>query len=209
MKNFINKRQLIVYEKYGGDVDGLVRLNSKSDIEVFENQIDGIWSVITNKLQDIKLINGKLCSKEYSTNSLIDLKEVCDEETYEIFMSKIEDYGKFKKISELLERIKDKINSETDAVWAGFDNPEILKAEIILDIEKIRFCDYETLEKIKVEFSPTSTYQELSISNGWGEEYLEIASTFDSLYSKINEEKKNIDNEKKMVEILVKNKNNC
>lgn len=197
MKNFINKKQLIVYEKYGGDVDALVRLNSKPDIEVFENQIDRIWSVITNKLQDIKLINGKLCSKEYSTNSLRDLKEVCDEETYKIFMSKIEDYGIFKKISELLERVKDKINSETDTVWAGFDNPEILKAEIILDIEKIRFCNYETLEKIKVEFLPTGTYQELSISNGWGKEYLEIASKFDSLYSKINEEKKNIDDEKK------------
>ena len=197
MKNVINKRQLIVYEKYNGDVDGLLRVNEKSEIEVFENKIDIIWSVITNKLQDIKLINEKLCSKEYSINSLRDLKEVCDGDTYEIFMSKIRDYENFKQVSELLKRVKDKINSETVTVWTGFDNPEKLKSEIILDIEKIGFCDYETLEKVKIEFLPTSTYQELSISNGWGEEYLEIASKFDSLYSKINEEKENIDDEKK------------
>ncbi|MGX7666650.1 hypothetical protein [Flavobacterium pedocola] len=197
MKNVINKRQLKVYEKYIGDVDGLLRVNEKSDIEVFENKIDIIWNVITNKLQDIKLINEKLCSKEYSINSLRDLKEVCDGDTFEIFMSKISDYEYFKPISELLQRVKDKINSETDTVWAGFDSSEKLKSEIILDIEKIEFCDYETLEKVKVDFLPTSTYQELSISNGWGEEYLEIASKFDSLYSKINEKKENFVAEKK------------
>ncbi|MEW5677222.1 hypothetical protein ABGT15_12985 [Flavobacterium enshiense] len=197
MKDVINKRQLIIYEKYNGDVDGLLRVNEKSEIEVFENQIDIIWSVITNKLQDIKLINEKLCSKEYSINSLRDLKEVCDEETYEVFMSKIFDYESFKKVSKLLRIIKDKLNSETDIVWTRFDNPETLKAKIIHDIEKIELCDYETLEKVKEEFLPTCTYQELSISNGWGDEYLEIASKFDSLYSKINKEKENIISEKK------------
>ena len=35
MKNFINKEQLAVYEKYDGDIDGLLRVNTKSDIEVF------------------------------------------------------------------------------------------------------------------------------------------------------------------------------
>ena len=93
MKNFVNKKHLIVYEKYGGDVDGLSRLNSKSDIEIFENQIDKIWAVINNAIQDIKFINEKLCSKEYSINTLKNLKEVCDDEVYEIFMAKINDYN--------------------------------------------------------------------------------------------------------------------
>lgn len=197
MKNFINKEQLAVYEKYDGDIDGLLRVNTKSDIEVFGDKVDIIWSVVTNKLQDIKLINEKLCSKEYSTNSLRDLKEICDGDAYETFMYKIKDYENFKQISDLLERINGKINSETDTVWAGFNSPEQLKDEIILDIEKIGFCDYETLEKIKVEFLPTCTYQELSLSNGWAEEYLEIASKFDLLYSIITEGKDNIVNEKK------------
>ncbi|WP_313805662.1 hypothetical protein [Flavobacterium sp.] len=192
MKNVINKKQLVVYDKYDGDADGLLRINNLSDIEVFENQIDTIWSFIANKLQDIKLINERLCSKEYSINTLKDLKGNCDTEVYEIFMSKIKKYQSFKEISKLLKTVKGKISSETDVVWTGFDKPEILITKINLDIEKIEFCDYETLEKVKVDFLPTCTYQELSLSNGWAEEYLEIASKFDLQYSIITEEKNNI-----------------
>jgi hypothetical protein len=92
MKTIINKKQLAVYEKYSGDIDGMSRMNNQLEFEVFEGQMSTIWSIITNKLQDIDLINGKLCSKEYSVNTLKDLKEICDAETCEIFMSKINVY---------------------------------------------------------------------------------------------------------------------
>jgi hypothetical protein len=36
-----------------------------------------------------------------------------------------------------------------------------------------------------VEFLPTSTYQELAMSNGWSEEYLQIAEKLDSIYKRI------------------------
>ena len=197
MRNRINIEHLKIYQKYDGDIDGLLRNNQKAEIEVYGSEIDTIWSEITNKLQDIKLINEKLSSKEYALNSLNDLKKKCDEETYLIFMSKITDFENFRKISILLIKVRDKINLKTETIWAGFDNPEILKEELNKDIEKIEFCDYETLNKINVEFLPTSTYQELSMSNGWSEEYIRISSEFDYLYSKIVKEQKNTEKKKK------------
>jgi hypothetical protein len=197
MKNPINIEHLKFYQKYNGDIDGFLRQNQKTALEVYENDIDNIWSEITNKLQDIKLINERLCSEEYSLNSLIDLKQKCDEETYLVFISKIDNFKNFKKISEILKKIRDKINPKTDTVWAGFDNPKILKEELNQDIEKIEQCDYETLEKVNIQFMPTSTYQELSLSNGWSEEYIKISNEFDDVYRKTIKENKNTETKKK------------
>lgn len=189
MKNLLNSKHLNIYNKYYGDIDGLLRQNQKIEIEVFENKIDIIWAEIANKLQDIKLINERLSSKEYSLNSLKDLKQKCDEETYLIFLSKINNFENFIKISNILKIIKEQINPKTETIWSGFDNPEILKEEINYDIEKIEYCDYGTLEKVNTDFAPTSIYQELAMSNGWTQDYLSIASEFDNLYSLITKEK--------------------
>jgi hypothetical protein len=83
--------------------------------------------------------------------------------------------------------IKSKINDETDTVWAGFDNTEILIKELDSDQKQIELLDFDTLEKIMVEFLPTSTYQELAMSNGWSDEYLKIAENFDSIHKRIKE----------------------
>ena len=46
-----------------------------------------------------------------------------------------------------------------------------------------------------MEFAPTSTYQEISLSNGWGNEFLKLADQFDKLYEKIRRQETN-DNKK-------------
>jgi hypothetical protein len=42
---------------------------------------------------------------------------------------------------------------------------------------------------VQTEFLPTSTYQEISISNGWGDNYIKLSSEFDKLYEKLIERK--------------------
>lgn len=56
-----------------------------------------------------------------------------------------------------------------------------------------------------VEFLPTSTYKELVMSDGWSEEYLQIAEKFDSIHKRIKESclQQRI---KIMAEILLKQK---
>lgn len=37
------------------------------------------------------------------------------------------------------------------------------------------------MEKINLLFAPTGDLQEISISNGWGEKFIEVSSKFDKL----------------------------
>ena len=84
------------------------------------------------------------------------------------------------------------ISYQTDfsqkASYDDFDK-DVLRREVEAflkqDIEKIEYCDFNTLEKINTEFGPTSTYQEISISAGWGQEFLIIAEEFDHLFLRL------------------------
>lgn len=173
-----------IYNKFGGDIDGLSRGGKISEQNLFS---DNDWSLIDEFEQDVKLISDRLVSKEYREKSLIKLNENCDLETKDYFKSKIPFYSDFKEVSEILADIKSRIDDNTDTVWAGFDNTEVLIKELDSDQKQIELLDIDTLEKIMVEFLPTSTYQELAMSNGWSDEYLQIAEKFDSIHKRIKE----------------------
>jgi hypothetical protein len=100
-------------------------------------------------------------------------------------MNPISLFDEFRKIIDILTIIQNKIDSDTDVVWTGFNTPQELKIYLVSHIEKLRLCDYETLAIINMNFCPTGTYQELAISNGWGDEYLELANQFDEAHKKL------------------------
>ena len=91
----------------------------------------------------------------------------------------------FNGVVDLLLIIKGKINPETDINWTTYESPEEIIVELTDSIEALKMSDYATLEKIKGYFFPTCSFQELSLTNGWGEEFLELANRFDILYEKI------------------------
>ncbi|MEQ3690329.1 MAG: hypothetical protein ABNG98_02295 [Flavobacterium sp.] len=173
-----------IYYKFNGDIDAFGHGGKMSE----HNQLnDYDWALIDEFEQDVKLISDRLVSKKYREKALIKLNENCDLETKDYFKSKIPFYSDFQEVLEIVAYIKSKINDETDTVWAGFDNTEILIKELDSDQKQIELLDFDTLEKIMVEFLPTSTYQELAMSNGWSDEYLKIAENFDSIHKRIKE----------------------
>lgn len=107
---------------------------------------------------------------------------------------KAEYFEDFQKVAELLLQIKSCITEESDTVWAGFDNVEAFLAELDKDIDNIQQCDFQTLKKVHIEFLPTCTYQELSLSNGWSEMYLQLAIEFDAIYERLKEKNAFISN---------------
>jgi len=175
-------KKIQIYNKFGGDIDGFSRGRKMSQQNLFN---DNDWSLIDEFEQDIKLISDRVVSKEYREKALIKLNKNCDLETKEYFKSKIPFYSDFKEVSIIVANIKLRINDETDTVWAGFENTEALIKELDYDKKQIELLDFDTLEKIKVEFLPTSTYQELAMSNGWSDEYIQIANKFDSIHKRI------------------------
>ena len=95
-------------------------------------------------------------------------------------------YKEYQEIVKILEEIKSYVNDETDTTWAGFKDANDFLIELNKDIELLKLWDYETLEKVNLKLLATSTYQELSLSDGWSDEYLILAYKFDDLYLKIS-----------------------
>lgn len=185
MTDRLNIEKLKIYNSYGGDIDGICRNNRPAEKAAFGDNFDSTWSLIANKLQDIELISKQLTSYDYTKNTLTELYENSDDETYNLFTDKIPFYNDFQKVKSILETIKNWIIDDTDTVWAGYDNGKEFLVDLNTDIEKIRFCDFETLDKLNMEFAQASTYQEISLSNGWANEYLKLAEQFDNLYKKL------------------------
>jgi hypothetical protein len=171
-----------IYNKFGGNIDGFARVGESTEQNLIN---DNDWSLIDGFEQDIKMISDRLASKDYTKKSLQKMIDKCDVKTFGYFTDKIPFYRDFKEVAEIVGGIKSKINDKTDTVWAGFDNVEILISELESDRKQIEFLNFDALKKIMIEFLPTSTYQELAMSNDWSEEYLKIAKKFDSIYQRI------------------------
>lgn len=78
MTIIININRLKLYNAYKGDIDSLLRMNSKKHEQVFGNDFDNAWAIISSKLQDIELITKRLSSQDYTAKTLKELKEICD-----------------------------------------------------------------------------------------------------------------------------------
>lgn len=185
MTTIITIDKLKLYNAIGGDINGFSRTNSKKNKEFFEGDSNNVWAIISSKLQDIELISKRLSSQEYTDKTLKELKEICDLESFAALTSKIKFYANFQIVAEILQELKSKANINTDTIWAGFDSVDIFLKELSQDIENIKLCNFTTLDKVNIEFAVTSTYQELSISNGWGDDYLKLAEKFDKVYEEI------------------------
>jgi hypothetical protein len=192
----ITNEQLAIFEQYSGDIDGLLRTNNLNAKEIFGSDIDFLWSKLSNILQDVEMLNKRLVSKEYSKKFFTDLKDNCDKDSFKLIIEKIWFYNYFQMIAELLKQIDNYVKPDTDLVWTHFNDIEELRKDINEDIIETKNCNFKILEKLNLEFAPTSTYQELSMAGGWSEQYLKISTEFDKLYEILTVENKNIAKQK-------------
>jgi hypothetical protein len=98
----------------------------------------------------------------------------------------------FQKVKAILETIKSYTVKDTDVIWAGYDNVDDFLTELNEYIEQMNSCDFDALGKLELNFVPTSSYQELSISNGWGDYFLKLANQFDTLAEKLKKHKNKV-----------------
>jgi len=83
------------------------------------------------------------------------------------------------KLIEIIEIIRGKITPETDIVWTRYNSVDELNLDLDKLVQGIRTNDVATFSKLKTLFGPTASFQELSISNGWGEEFIRLSIEFD------------------------------
>ena len=87
-----------------------------------------------------------------------------------------------KEIIKILRIVKKYVSIQgSDVLTSSFNtNKEVIDC-IDDHIKKLSNSDTSEIDDLIVLFLPTSDFQEISISNGWSEEYLEIARAFDIL----------------------------
>ena len=78
-------------------------------------------------------------------------------------------------------------NTATDVVWSRFENEEEVIAALDDHLEKLLSHDFDEIMDLIMLFAPTGSLQEISISSGWGTEYLALASEFDTAINELKQ----------------------
>jgi len=97
-----------------------------------------------------------------------------------------------KQLIGILEQVKSYVSDDSNMAWTGYESAVELRNEINGHITKIRNFDFENLDSLKTDFLVTCTFQEHSISNGWSEEFLKLASAFDEVYEEIKKNRRQL-----------------
>lgn len=87
----------------------------------------------------------------------------------------------------IIRLVRAKITDNTNLLWTDYDDAEELQTELDHDLLQLEKGNLSSLKKYKSYFLPTATFQEIAVSNAWGDEYLRLAGLFDGLYGEINE----------------------
>lgn len=82
----------------------------------------------------------------------------------------------------ILLRVKENNNDDSDFVWTSYDNVNEFYKDIDRYIIQLEKSDKEILDEIYNHFLPTATFQELAMANGWTIEYHKLAEKFDKIY---------------------------
>lgn len=192
----ITTEKLKIFDKYKGDIDAFARVGRETEKTVLT---DNEWQLIDSFKQDVELINKGLSSSDFNSKTIAQIKNNTDKNAFDTLSKQIVGFNDFQKIGQLLRKLRAKIQDETDVLWTQFKDTKSFIEDLESDIKAIENCDRKTLKKIKINFLPTSTYQEISLSNNWGDEFLKMASDFDGLYSRITNFKSNNNIFKKIV----------
>lgn len=88
-------------------------------------------------------------------------------------------------IIEIVKIIRQKITDDTDIVWTSYSSIREFQEDIDNCLKSLENGNLDALDTLKLHFLPTATFQELSISNGWADEFLLLAERFDEAYAYI------------------------
>ncbi len=89
------------------------------------------------------------------------------------------------ELIEIIKNLKGKITDDSDMGWTGYQDSKQLRDDLETYILELQAGNATSIEKIKTLLLPTGTLQEHSISNGWGDEFLDLSERFDQLYMTI------------------------
>ncbi len=78
-----------------------------------------------------------------------------------------------------LEKTLSFLRQSESSNWAGLSCEEVIK-QLEVEMNKAKNSQIVDLHKLGYLYAPTSSIQEISIDNGWGNEFLEMSKIIDS-----------------------------
>ena len=81
------------------------------------------------------------------------------------------------------------LRPENDFVYSGWDNVQDALEEFDALIACLRKNDLPSRLELSVLFAPTGPIQELSVSSGWGDEFLVLANEFDATLEEVYQQR--------------------
>ena len=85
-----------------------------------------------------------------------------------------------RQVLKLLERVCERLKYSKESDWSPL-TPDQVRSNIESQMDLISKGVMIDKQKLIMEFLPTSTLQEISMQNDWGDEFLKLATKFDSL----------------------------
>jgi hypothetical protein len=86
------------------------------------------------------------------------------------------------EIIQILDKIIGKLSKpDCNVLWSHYDSQVEALTDIKDHIERLKKNDFSKIEDLKLLFAPTGSLQEISISSGWGNEFLVLATQFDKV----------------------------
>lgn len=183
----ITIEKIKIYERYKSEGDRpTMNARRERELGLFEGDE---WGVIGRFHADMPMINNNLADHAYITPIIKELHEQCEPDAFRLLAGKLTFYKHFQGVIDILQQVKSHTPDNTDTTWAGYDNAAEFLTDLEQDIAKLEYCDFETLEKVRVEFMAACTYQEMAMAGGWSDAYLKLGEDFDRLYQFIIEGK--------------------
>ncbi|CAL2088221.1 hypothetical protein [Tenacibaculum sp. 190524A05c] len=81
-------------------------------------------------------------------------------------------------LREIIIKTIELLNKSEESDWSPLTPEEVIK-NLKTQLEKLNKNEKIDKALLELEFSPTSTIQEISMANNWSNEYLKLSSEFD------------------------------
>lgn len=91
------------------------------------------------------------------------------------------------QLIQLIAVISSKITDESDMIRTHYEAAASLRTELAAYIHQLQTGDRTCLRHLATLFSPTGSFQEHAIANGWVAGYFLLSSRFDGLYADLKE----------------------
>lgn len=89
-----------------------------------------------------------------------------------------------KSLKEILIKTVELLSKSGESDWIPLTPKEVVK-NLETQLEKLENNEKTDRLLLEMEFTPTSTIQEISMTNGWSNEHIKLSSNFDKEINKI------------------------